>query len=33
MSVRFAIHRACVLAAVLLSSAACAGWKWGGVLH
>lgn len=33
MSVRASILRACVPAAVLLASVACAGWKWDAVLH
>ena len=33
MSVRVSILRVCVLATVLLSSVACAGWKWDAVPH
>ncbi len=33
MFVRDLFFRVCVLAAILLSSALCAGWKWDIVLH
>ncbi len=33
MSARATIFRVCVLAAVLLSSVVCGGWKWDIVLH
>jgi hypothetical protein len=33
MTVHISILRICVLVTVLLSSAACAGWKWDAVPH